>query len=49
MASRDIVVTVSEDDWLTLKDAAECARMSVAAYVCCGVRLLAMQACPGGA
>ncbi|MFE3262355.1 hypothetical protein ACFXPS_43940 [Nocardia sp. NPDC059091] len=46
MASRDIVVTVGEDDWLTLNDAAECAGMSVAAYVCWAVRLMAMQARP---
>ncbi|GAB3207038.1 hypothetical protein [Nocardia tengchongensis] len=49
MASRDIVVTVGEDDWLTLSDAAECAGMSVAAYVTWGVRVLAFQARPGGA
>ncbi|MFJ9371483.1 hypothetical protein ACIRRA_44785 [Nocardia sp. NPDC101769] len=44
MASRDIVVTVGEDDWLTLNDAAECAGMSVEAYVSWGVWLLALQA-----
>ncbi|MFE3229130.1 hypothetical protein [Nocardia sp. NPDC059228] len=49
MASRDIVVRVGEDDWLALDDAAECAGMSVEAYVCWGVRLLALQARPGGA
>ncbi|MVU77103.1 hypothetical protein GPX89_07560 [Nocardia sp. ET3-3] len=49
MASRDIVVTVGEDDWLTLSDAAECAGMSVEAYVSWGVRILALQARPGGA
>ncbi|MFE3002739.1 hypothetical protein ACFXG4_48245 [Nocardia sp. NPDC059246] len=48
MASRDIVVTVGEDDWLTLKDAADDAGMNVEAYVSWGVRLLAMQARPGG-
>ncbi|MEU6586943.1 hypothetical protein [Nocardia sp. NPDC046763] len=48
MASRDIVVTVGEDDWFTLQDAADCAGMSVEAYVSWGVRLLAMQARPGG-
>ncbi|MFE3280600.1 hypothetical protein [Nocardia sp. NPDC059239] len=46
MASKDVVVTVGEDDWLTLNDAAECAGMTVAAYVSCGVRLMAMQARP---
>ncbi|WP_459958652.1 hypothetical protein [Nocardia sp. IFM 10818] len=49
MASRDIVVTVGEADWRTLNDAAECAGMSVEAYVSWGVRVLAMQARPGGA
>ncbi|MGV9665948.1 hypothetical protein ACWDUL_16900 [Nocardia niigatensis] len=48
MSSRDIVVTVGEDDWLTLRDAAECAGMSVEAYVSWGVRVLALQARPGG-
>ncbi|MTE13591.1 hypothetical protein [Nocardia aurantiaca] len=48
MASRDIVVTVGEGDWLTLNDAAECAGMSVEAYVSWGVRVLALQARPGG-
>ncbi|MBF6237539.1 hypothetical protein IU474_10705 [Nocardia otitidiscaviarum] len=48
MASKDIVVTVSEGDWLTLRDAAECAGMSVPAYVRWGVRLLALRAGPGG-
>ncbi|WP_433592744.1 hypothetical protein [Nocardia sp. CA-145437] len=48
MASRDIVVSVGDDDWLTLSDAAECAGMSVAAYVAWGVRVLAFQARPGG-
>ncbi|MTE15184.1 hypothetical protein [Nocardia aurantiaca] len=49
MASRDIMVTVGDDDWHTLNDAAECAGMSVEAYVSWGVRLLAMQTRPGGA
>ncbi|MEU1428522.1 hypothetical protein ABZ412_15745 [Nocardia sp. NPDC005746] len=44
MASRDIVVTVGEDDLLMLGDAAECAGMSVQAYVSWGVRLMALQA-----
>ncbi|MFE3227310.1 hypothetical protein [Nocardia sp. NPDC059228] len=48
MSSKDIVVTVGEDDWLTLRDAAECAGMSVEAYVSWGVRVLALQARPGG-
>lgn len=49
MVSRDIVVTVGEDDWLTLSDAAECAGMNVEAYVSWSVRLLALQARPGEA
>lgn len=48
MTSREIVVTVGEADWLTLSDAAECAGMSVEAYVAWSVRVLAFQARPGG-
>ncbi|MEV6101820.1 hypothetical protein [Nocardia sp. NPDC051981] len=49
MASRDIVVTVCEDDWLALNDAAECAGMSVEAYLSWEARLFAfaLQARPG--
>ncbi|WP_433567385.1 hypothetical protein ACQP1O_20635 [Nocardia sp. CA-151230] len=47
MASRDIVVTVGEDDWLVLNDAAEGAGMSMEAYVSWGVRVLALQARSG--
>ncbi|WP_405497195.1 hypothetical protein [Nocardia sp. NBC_00511] len=49
MASRDITVTVGEEDWFTLEGAAEHAGMSVEAYVSWGVRILAMQSRPGGA
>ncbi|WP_433566788.1 hypothetical protein ACQP1O_17325 [Nocardia sp. CA-151230] len=49
MASRDIVVTVGEDDWLLFTDAAECAGMSVQAYLSWGVRLPALQARPDSA
>ncbi|RMI31246.1 hypothetical protein [Nocardia stercoris] len=49
MASRDIVVTVGEQDWLVLDRAAECAGMSVPDYVRWGVRLLALQSQPGAA
>lgn len=47
MDSRDIAVTVGEEDWLALHQAAEAAGMSVEAYVSWGVRILAMQARPG--
>ncbi len=47
MGTREITVTVDEDDWLPLRDAADCAGMSVSAYVAWAVRLLAMQAQPG--
>ncbi|MGW4245192.1 hypothetical protein [Nocardia sp. NPDC004722] len=47
MASKDLVVTVDRDDWRALKDAAECAGMSVEAYVSWGIRVLALQARPG--
>lgn len=43
MATRDIVVTVDEYEWLVLEDAAECAGMSVQAYASWVVRLAAMQ------
>ncbi|WP_194819758.1 hypothetical protein [Nocardia sp. XZ_19_385] len=49
MAARDITVTVSMDDdqWHSLADAAECAGMTLEAYLCWGVRLMAAQARPG--
>ncbi|MFE3098833.1 hypothetical protein [Nocardia tengchongensis] len=43
MASRDIVLTVGEDDWLTLQDAADDAGMRVEAYLSWCVGLLAVQ------
>lgn len=48
MASRDIVVTVGENDWLTLNDAAETAGMGMEAYVSWCVRIFALQARPSG-
>ncbi|MEV6066696.1 hypothetical protein AB0L82_09135 [Nocardia sp. NPDC052001] len=48
MASRDISVTVGEDDWRALVAAAEAAGMGVEAYVSWCVRILALQAQPGG-
>ncbi|MEV6280631.1 hypothetical protein [Nocardia sp. NPDC051832] len=49
MATRDLTVTVSmdEDQWHSLADAAECAGMTLEAYLSWGVRLLAEQARPG--
>ncbi|MCC3314271.1 hypothetical protein [Nocardia africana] len=47
MGNREILVTVSEDEWLTLQQAAEAAGMSVPAYLAWGARILAMQARPG--
>ncbi len=47
MASRDIVVTVSQDDWYTLVHSAEAAGMSVEAYLSWCVQQPAMQARPG--
>ncbi|NNH74924.1 hypothetical protein HLB23_34610 [Nocardia uniformis] len=49
MTTRDIAVTVTMDDveWQHLRDAAECAGMSLEAYVCWGVRLLAVGTKPG--
>ncbi|MEU8899886.1 hypothetical protein [Nocardia sp. NPDC048505] len=49
MATRDVTVTVSMDDaqWGNLVDAAECAGMSVEAYLSWGVRMVAAQAGPG--
>ncbi|WP_157514229.1 hypothetical protein [Nocardia concava] len=43
-----MTVTVDDSEWLALNDAAECAGMSVESYIGWGVRLLAMQAVPGG-
>ncbi|OXR41095.1 hypothetical protein B7C42_06865 [Nocardia cerradoensis] len=48
MDSREIAVTVGEEDWSALCHAAEAAGMSIEAYVSWGVRILAMQARPGG-
>lgn len=48
MATRDITVTVDKSEWRALKYAAECAGMSLEAYVCWGVRLLALQSRPEG-
>ncbi|AYF76906.1 hypothetical protein D7D52_27355 [Nocardia yunnanensis] len=42
-------VTMSEKDWLVVRDAAECAGMTVEEYVAWSVRLLALQSRPGGA
>ncbi|WP_063007196.1 hypothetical protein [Nocardia kruczakiae] len=47
MGSREIAVTVDEQDWSALCQAAEAAGMSVAAYVSWGVQILAMRARPG--
>lgn len=47
MATKEITVTLDEDDWRALSAAADCAGMSVEAYASWGVRLLAMQARPG--
>ncbi|AFU01026.1 hypothetical protein [Nocardia brasiliensis] len=49
MATRDITVTVDKSEWRALKYAAECAGMSLEAYVCWGVRLLALESRPEGA
>ncbi|MFE3229524.1 hypothetical protein [Nocardia sp. NPDC059228] len=44
MATREIVVTVDENDWGVLHHAADCAGMCVEAYASWGMRLLALQA-----
>ncbi|WP_369639900.1 hypothetical protein [Nocardia sp. JMUB6875] len=44
-----MTVTVDDSEWLALRDAAECAGMSLESYICWGVRLLALQAVPGRA
>lgn len=51
MATREINVTVTldEDSWRDLEDAAECAGMGLEAYICWGVRLLAEGNRPGQA
>ncbi|MEC3957634.1 hypothetical protein VMT65_31690 [Nocardia sp. CDC153] len=48
MPSWDIVVTVGDEDRLTLLEAADAAGMSLEAYLSWCVRILAMQARPGG-
>ncbi|MFF2554964.1 hypothetical protein ACFVUS_28445 [Nocardia sp. NPDC058058] len=48
MVSKEIVVTVGEEDWRTLIDAAEAAGMSVEAYASWCIRIIAVQARPGG-
>ncbi|MTE17028.1 hypothetical protein [Nocardia aurantiaca] len=48
MPSRDIVVAVGDNDWFALSEAAESAGMTVQEYVSWGVRILAIQARPGG-
>ncbi|GAB2678812.1 hypothetical protein [Nocardia goodfellowii] len=49
MTTRDVTVTVSMDDvqWSSLRAAADCAGMSVEAYLCWGIRLIAAQSLPG--
>lgn len=44
MATRDttLTITMDDDEWNRLRDAAECAGMSLEAYICWGVRLLAV-------
>ncbi|MFI6866106.1 hypothetical protein [Nocardia sp. NPDC050406] len=51
MATREITVTVSVDgdEWDILRDAAECAGMSVEAYLRWSVRLVALRSRPGRA
>lgn len=48
MGSKEIVVTVGEEDWRTLIDAADAAGMSVEAYASWCIRIFAVQARPGG-
>ncbi|MEV0251481.1 hypothetical protein AB0H76_33145 [Nocardia sp. NPDC050712] len=49
MATREITVTVSMDDdqWHSIAEAAECAGMTLEAYLSWGVRLLSAQSRPG--
>ncbi|WP_405182082.1 hypothetical protein OG225_13970 [Nocardia sp. NBC_01377] len=49
MANRELGVTVTMDehDWLLLEQAADCAGMTVPAYISWNARLLAQQARPG--
>ncbi|WP_216911338.1 hypothetical protein [Nocardia noduli] len=49
MANRELAVTVTMDehDWLLLEQAADCAGMTVPAYISWNARLLAQQARPG--
>ncbi|WP_040741273.1 hypothetical protein [Nocardia tenerifensis] len=49
MATREITVTVAKSEWRTLRAAAECAGMSLEAYVSWGVRLLALESGTAGA
>ncbi|MFF0492013.1 hypothetical protein ACWDSJ_10275 [Nocardia sp. NPDC003482] len=46
MGIKEISVAVTEDDWLALSDAADCAGMGVRDYVAWAVRLVALQAKP---
>ncbi|MGN2639307.1 hypothetical protein ACWEKT_16785 [Nocardia takedensis] len=49
MATRDVTftVTMKEQDWALLQDAADCAGMSLHDYLCWHTRLLAQQSRPG--
>lgn len=49
MATKDVTLTVTmdEDQWRLIEDAAECAGMTVPDYLTWHVRLLAEQARPG--
>lgn len=51
MATRDVTVTVTidEDDWRLLRDAADCAGMTVQAYIGWNTKLLAQQVGPAEA
>lgn len=40
-------MTVTDEDWISLRHAADCAGMDISEYVAWGVRVLAMQAQPG--
>lgn len=42
-----MTVTMDDEEWHNLTDAAECAGMTVEAYLCWTVRLLAAQSRPG--
>lgn len=51
MATRDVTVTVTMDegDWQLLEEAADCAGMTVQAYIGWNTRLLAQQSRPDAA